>query len=493
MSRYFRFVFEKGSSHTCPGCGVPKKFSRYTDLESGELLPEQYGKCNRVEKCGYHLNPYRDGYLRKVNYSSGVSGSPKPGIKTRSSGTYFIPNDVLKNTLHCYDHNLFIQNLKHKVPYPFLPEDVDHVCRLYLLGSIPTGYMRGATTFPFIDEKAMVRFIQVKLFDSLNHTIRTDSLASMLERQYLSKDENMPSWPAQRPATPKWLQEYSLNDLKVSCLFGAHLLPLFPENRIALVEAPKTAIYGTLYFGLPKGSDDLLWLAVYSRDTLNVAKCQVLKGRKVYLFPDLSKDGSTYQKWQRQAEEIQRTVPGLRIVVSDLLEKIANRESRNKGEDLADLLSQCDWRPFRKPEGSHELPIEEMTESEFKTSINLPSIPKEVAEFISLRYTVDSEPIENQDWSHAESGQFKMLGYIPGAWDADLLELEYYFSHLMEASAFPATPLKIGNHPPIHNLLGYIRMNLETAKAQSGNPTFKPYLDRLLQLREYLLLAESEK
>jgi hypothetical protein len=86
-----------------------------------------------------------------------------------------------------------------------------------------------------------------------------------------------------------------------------------------------------------------------------------------------------------------------------------------------------------------------------------------------------------------------MLGYIPGAWDADLLELEYYFSHLMEASAFPATPLKIGNHPPIHNLLGYIRMNLETAKAQSGNPTFKPYLDRLLQLREYLLLAESEK
>jgi hypothetical protein len=271
------------------------------------------------------------------------------------------------------------------------------------------------------------------------------------------------------------------------------LLPFFPNNRIALVEAPKTAIYGTLYFGLPKGPDDLLWLAVYSRDTLTVAKCQALQGRKVYLFPDLSKDGSTYQKWQRQAEEIQGAVPGLRIVVSDLLEKMASRESRNNGEDLADHLSKSDWRLFRKANGDDELPEEEQPVSDYIAPPDLPYIPKDVGEFISSRYTVDREPIDNQGWRHAKSGQFYLLGYIPESWDQDLYELELYFSQLIEAGALPETPLKIGNHPPIHNLPGFIRMNLETAKAQSGNPTFKPYLDRLLQLREYLLLAESEK
>lgn len=493
MSKYFRFVFEKGGSHTCPSCGVQKKFSRYIDLESEELLPEKYGKCNRIENCGYHLNPYKDGYLREVDTSNGATGSHQPRISTRTSETFFIPSEVLKSTLCCYDQNLFIHNLKHNVPYSFSPEDVDQACSFYQIGTCQTGYLKGATTFPFIDEKAKVRFIQVKLFDSLNHTIRTDSLASMIERQYQSKEENLPSWPAKRPAMPKWLQDYGLNDLKVSCLFGAHLLPLFPNNRIALVEAPKTAIYGTLYFGLPSGPEDLLWLAVYSRDTLTVAKCLALQGRKVYLFPDLSRDGSTFQKWNLQAKEIQRNVPGLRIVVSDLLEKIADRRSRNDGEDLADLLSQYDWRLFRKPEVKKNLPEEWLPVSELKVPIGSPYLPENVCEIISSRYTIDNEQIENKDWNPKEGCRFHMFGYMPGAWDSDLFDLEHYFNRLITDGAWPPTPLKIGNHPPIHNLPGFIRMNLETAKAQSGNPTYKPYLDRLLQLREYLLLADHTK
>ena len=51
---------------------------------------------------------------------------------------------------------------------------------------------------------------------------------------------------------PNWLTPYKKNESKVSCLFGEHLLSKYPHNPIALVEAPKTAIYSTLYFGTPE-------------------------------------------------------------------------------------------------------------------------------------------------------------------------------------------------------------------------------------------------
>jgi hypothetical protein len=184
MSKYFRFTFEKRKSHTCPICKAPKKYTRYVDLETEDLLPEKYGKCNRIDKCGYHLNPYKDGYAKEVAPGVEKIGSSVPTNAEKKKESFYIPNEILKSTFGNYGQNLFIQNLKQNVPYPFSPEDVDQVCSLYQIGTCQTGYMKGATTFPFIDEKAKVRFIQVKLFDSLNHTINTDSLASMIERQY---------------------------------------------------------------------------------------------------------------------------------------------------------------------------------------------------------------------------------------------------------------------------------------------------------------------
>jgi len=62
---------------------------------------------------------------------------------------------------------------------------------------------------------------------------------------------------------PKWLEAYIRQDKRISCLFGEHLLSKYPNNPIALVEAPKTAVYGTLYFGFPETPKDFIWLAEY--------------------------------------------------------------------------------------------------------------------------------------------------------------------------------------------------------------------------------------
>ncbi|MEL7221774.1 MAG: DUF6371 domain-containing protein, partial [Bacteroidota bacterium] len=211
---------------------------------------------------------------------------------------------------------------------------------LYYLGTIRKGYRKGASTFPFIDRAGQVRAVQVKQFDDTNHTIGTDFLHAILSRYYSSNGQ----------ALPEWLEAYQNQDRKVSCLFGEHLLDKHPLNPIALVEAPKTAVYGSLYFGLPDQKDNFLWLAVYNLTSLTFDKCKALHGRDVYLFPDLSKDGRAFQLWSDKAKQLEDRLPGTRFIVSDLLEQHATTAEKIKGLDLADYLIKQDWRDFRKHE-----------------------------------------------------------------------------------------------------------------------------------------------
>ena len=147
---------------------------------------------------------------------------------------------------------------------------------------------------------------------------------------------------------PKWLEAYSKQQKFVSCLFGEHLLSKYRNNPVALVEAPKTAIYGALYFGLPESDDSLIWLAVYNKSSFSFDKLKVLEGRKVIVFPDLSKNGKTYGEWQDKAKQYEKQLKNTRFIFSDLLEKYASDDERNNGLDIADFLIKQDWRLFRK-------------------------------------------------------------------------------------------------------------------------------------------------
>ncbi len=337
MNKEHRYIFEKGSKkHNCPECDK-KRYVMYVDIETKEYLPEQYGRCDREIKCGYFLNPYKDGYAKAVwkqeqgNKTDWKLTLPKPLKKPKIA---FIPNDVLSQTCAGYDKNTFIQNLLTTVAFPFEVKDIEKVISLYRLGTVQNGYRKGANTFPFIDVQCNVRAVQVKQFDEHNHTTSTDFLHSLIEKHYTRINEPF----------PKWLEAYNKNDTMVSCLFGEHLLNQCPDNPIALVEAPKTAIYGTLYFGLPERPTDLLWLAVYNLSSLTLNKCKELKGRDVYLFPDLL----AFENWSAKALEIQERMHGTQFHVSKLLEQLASESDKEKGKDIADYLIEQDWRLFRK-------------------------------------------------------------------------------------------------------------------------------------------------
>lgn len=342
MCSAYRFTLEKGSKkHYCPTCNK-KRFVRYVDTSKGEYLPFPYGKCDRIINCGASFNPYADGFVKSIikeeqgfesNYKY-FNFQPQPMNKQ----TFFIPDEVLKNTLQGYEENKFINNLFLNVPYPFNKEDIEKIISMYYLGTITKGYRKGAITFPFIDINNKIRAIQVKQFDENNHTVSTGFLHSMIEKQLLKENKNY----------PEWLVNYLKNDSKVTCLFGEHLLRLYPNNTVALVEAPKSAIYGNLYFGFPDNNKNLIWLAVYNLSSLNVAKCKALQGRKVVLFPDLSKESKAFELWKNKAEVLQNEIKGATFKVSDMLEQIATEQDKEQGKDIADFLIQHDWRLFRK-------------------------------------------------------------------------------------------------------------------------------------------------
>lgn len=341
----YRFKLEKSSrKHICPSCGK-KRFVRYVDLENGAYIPEHYGRCDREVSCAYHLNPYTDGYSKTLQqnetFSQASSTYQARTIASRaypgSESKHTIPFEVLSKTLRGYERNTFIQYLLSRADFPFAPKDVEKAVSLYYLGTVCKGYMAGAVTFPFIDRKGLVRTIQVKKFDQHNHTTGTDFLHSMIARHHAKTST----------ALPDWLKAYQKNEKKVSCLFGEHLLSQYENSPVALVEAPKTAVYGSLYFGFPWENNSLLWLAAYNLSSLNLEKCRALKGRRIVLFPDLSEEGRAFDLWSKRAGEIEKKLSGTTFLMSDLLEKHAHREGRAKGYDLADYLIRHDWRSFR--------------------------------------------------------------------------------------------------------------------------------------------------
>ena len=58
----YRFILEKyrgiSTRYICPQCGRKHTFTRYIDTENNNnYLSDNVGKCNRLDKCGYHYTP----------------------------------------------------------------------------------------------------------------------------------------------------------------------------------------------------------------------------------------------------------------------------------------------------------------------------------------------------------------------------------------------------------------------------------------------------
>lgn len=182
-----------------------------------------------------------------------------------------------------------------------------------LVAEYRIGSSRGAGTVFFqIDERGRFRGGKIMAYDpSTGHRIKDAALPVDWVHARLKKTGHLP-------------QTWTLTQ----CLFGEHLMRLYPERLVCLVEAEKTAVIAAGF--LP----DYLWLATGGKTQLG-DKLSVLRGRRVLAIPDVD----AYDEWCRRLGERK----DLSVTVSDLLLRTGAADFLGPSADLADWLV---WSEF---------------------------------------------------------------------------------------------------------------------------------------------------
>jgi hypothetical protein len=233
------------------------------------------------------------------------------------------------------------------------------------------------------------------------------------------------------------------NEYKVrQCFFGEHLLRSDPQKPVAIVESEKTAIIASVY--LP----DFIWVAVGGIMNLNEEKCKVLAGRTVIMYPDLK----AFEKWKAKAAELSHLA---RFTVSDLLESKASDADIQQGYDLADFLIR--------------LPVP-----------GQPHVQAEPPQLTDL-FVADLQPAagcrhlikKEKDFSDTEK---------KARWEQEVEELDQYFNSI----TMPSFPVRLNGWTHVTNISETIKTHLATVRANDGNKTFLPFLNRLQEMKMYL-------
>ena len=88
----YHFILEpyKGmkTRHRCPGCNKPGKFTLYIDQQTGEVLGDNVGKCERVIKCGYHYPPKQHFSDNNISFESSKKAKVKLRAKPKPKTSY---------------------------------------------------------------------------------------------------------------------------------------------------------------------------------------------------------------------------------------------------------------------------------------------------------------------------------------------------------------------------------------------------------------------
>jgi hypothetical protein len=309
MYRYRLKIYGGPSTRlTCPQCGGKKEFSPYEDVETGLILGEHVGRCNRENNCGYHYKPKQffadDPDLKSKGKNNASNWNYKNDQQqvSKNKKVDYIPLDICRKTLMNYETNNFtLYLLKH-----FAASNVELAVKRYFIGT----WEVYQTIFWQIDRQNRVRTGKVFSYDP------NSGKRSKTEKPYLIH------WKFKTHGRLK--PDFQMEQ----CLFGEHLLNFEPDKSIGIVESEKTAIIASLMM------PEFLWLATCGCSNLKIERFREIVGdRKIILFPD----SSQFKSWKEKAVEAKGKLK-LKIEVSTLLEESLNDEEKGKDYDLADFL-----------------------------------------------------------------------------------------------------------------------------------------------------------
>ena len=305
MSEY-RFHLQKykvGNRYACPQCGRKRCFARYIDEEGQIVFPDNVGRCDHEQSCGYHYSP-SDYFKDNPDANSKEDWRHKTPIKVckkESPLPTLIESKLMEQTLHGYSINPLYQYIS----TVFGKEETERLFALYKVGT--SKKWGGSTIFWQIDTNDKVRTGKIMKYDAkTGHRIK--------------EPHSMVTWVHSELKLP----DFTLRQ----CFFGEHLLADTARNKtVAIVESEKTALIATHFIS------DFVWLATGGMNgCFNKDAIEVLRGREIILIPDL---GAT-DKWKSKLLLLQSVCK--QVFVSNILDTNATDEQRKKGLDIADFL-----------------------------------------------------------------------------------------------------------------------------------------------------------
>lgn len=284
----------RSSKHTCPNCNRPGCFVYYVNEENVALHPT-VGRCDHQSSCGYHMKP-RDFF------------ADHPGIEVPESWKHPAPIvekqlwTIDKDQVHRFRSN--DSTLVHYLLERFDRQRVIEVAAMYQLGATANG----STVFWQIDRDGRTRTGKVMAYWPDGHRIKEPGYDRVnWMHALLRKDGLIP-------------EEFDLTQ----CLFGEHLVRIFPSAPVILVESEKTAIICAI------NDSKRIYLATGGVYGLNSERIAPLIDRHVTAIPD----ADAIEEWRERIESMQK------FYDISLGDPGYSEEDKIKKRDIADLILQ---------------------------------------------------------------------------------------------------------------------------------------------------------
>lgn len=294
----------KRGKSDCSYCGK-KSFVNYIYDDGSPVADGVCGKCDRADHCGVHYPP-REYFAdnQQLNIRTNTRFRPQRQRPKTTPPSYISPDvwkmsmrGYEKNPLVAYLHNIFDGNAGAEIP-----NIVDATVKKYGVGT--SAKYGGSTVFWQIDHYGRIRSGQILGYDATTG----------------KRDHKRQNWV--HSIMPDQYPDFKLEQ----CFFGSHLIRRADEAMalvnaerramnlagevepiIWLLESPKAAIILSIALTWGKERDLFIPMATCGCQGLNLTfdkkrniydKHQILKNRKVVLFPDNGK----FEEWKSKGE-----------------------------------------------------------------------------------------------------------------------------------------------------------------------------------------------